>query len=149
MFSVSAGWFGVPGEGAPTAAVGCAPQGGPGDVDVVGLLAGLEPGPGLMALLGSIELAGLDVAGRVEVAAAWERQQAWVAAQAQLALASIVADVPDDESAKAVQELEWRADCTAAVVGWSPCTAQHRLAVARRLVGELGPTFVLLEAGEI
>ena len=103
----------------------------------------------MMALLGAFDLAELDVASRIEVAAAWERQQAWTAAQAQKALASIVGDIADDGSAKETQEWEWRSDCTAAALGWSPCTAANRLAVARRLTGELQPTFDLLESGDI
>ena len=67
-------WFGTFGE-APGLPM-------PDDVEAVALLAGLEPGPAAMMILGGVDSSGLDPAGRAEVAAGWQRQLAWVNARA-------------------------------------------------------------------
>jgi hypothetical protein len=78
---VEGSWFEVFGQPGPVM---------PDDVETVGLLAGLEPGPAAMMILGGVDTSELDPAGRVEVAAGWQRQLAWVSAQAQFALADVL-----------------------------------------------------------
>ena len=110
----------------------------PDDVETVALLAGLEPGPAAMMILGGVDSSGLDPAGRAEVAAGWQRQLAWVNARAQFALAdSLLAIDPQSVSAEAVGEQGWRIELVAATLGWSPISTANRLATAQRLVIEL------------
>jgi len=122
----------------------------PCDAAQVALLAEFEPGPAAMMVLGGIDGSVLDVDGRVELAAAWQRQLAWVDAKAQAALAGSVAGLDRElPTAQEVAEQEWRAELVAASLGWSPTTAAHRLATADRLLNDLPNMFGLLEAGQI
>ena len=45
----------------------------------------IEPGPLAMMLLAGIEVSALDEGARIDVAAAWERQQSWVANRLEVA----------------------------------------------------------------
>lgn len=118
------------------------------DSRVVELLADLEPGPLAMMLLQGIDQAALDDMSRIAVAAAWERQPAWVAAQTQVALAGVVAEVSTTLT-EVVEQQEWRAELVAASLRWSPRSAGNRLAMADRLVSELPSTYAMLESGVI
>ena len=128
------------------------PVGGalPTDAAQVAMLAEFEPGPTAMLILNGIDGSALDLDGRVELAAAWQRQLAWVDAKAQAALAGSVAGLDRElPTAQEVAEQEWRAELVAASLGWSPTTAAHRLATADRLLNDLPNMFGLLEAGQI
>lgn len=119
------------------------------DARVVELLGDFEPGPLAMMMLTSLDVSGLDETARVDVAAAWERQQAWVAAQAQAALAAVMADVPELAPSQQVSAQEWRTELVAASLRWSPRAAGTKLALAERLVREMPATYGLLNAGVI
>ncbi|MGH8889122.1 MAG: DUF222 domain-containing protein [Acidothermaceae bacterium] len=122
----------------------------PSDAAQVALLSEYEPGPTAMLVLAGIDASALDVDGRVEFAAAWQRQLAWVDAKAQAALAASVEDVdPELPSGNDVAEMQWRAELVAASLGWSPTTAANRLSTAQRVLNDLPNMFGLLEAGEV
>ncbi len=118
------------------------------DARLVEMLHDVEPGPLLVMMLRSINLSALDPDARIDVVAAWERHQAWAAAQAQVALASLVQDVATTSS-YAADEAEWRAQLVAAELRWSPGGASHKLDVAARLVNDLPATQELLAQGAI
>ena len=122
----------------------------PTDAAQVAMLAEFEPGPTAMLILNGIDGSALDLDGRVELAAAWQRQLAWVDARAQASLAESVAGLDRElPTAKEVAELEWRAELVAASLGWSQVSAANRLATAQRLINDLPGMFALLESGEV
>ena len=106
------------------------------DEEQVEFLRTMEPGPTAILVLCGLVTGNLGVDARIEVAAAWQRQLAWLNAQAQTALADVVDDIPD-RSAADDAEREWRSDLVAASLSWSPRSTAHRLVTARRLVREL------------
>jgi hypothetical protein len=122
----------------------------PDEAETVGLLAGIEPGPAAMMVLTGLAGASLDADARIQVAAAWQRQLAWVNAQAQASLAYSLDGIdPEFRRSADVAEYEWRTEMVAASLGWSPITTANRLAVARRLLIELPNMFALLAGGQV
>src|SRR5665213_2913382 len=120
-----------------------------GDAALLEHLAYSEPGPLSMTMLLGIEVNSLDDDGRLSYAHEWQRQQAWVTAQAQCALADVlVSDLPDDESTIG-EELNYRAEMVATTLHWPPSSAMGRLLEAFRVVYELPGTFALLADGQI
>jgi hypothetical protein len=115
----------------------------------VALLEDVEPGPLAMSLLLGLRGVTLDVEARVAVAAAWQRQAAWVAAQGARALAGVNADANLHPDADRVKGWEWRQELVAAELRWSPAVAGNRMEGARRLCEDLPQVFDLLEAGEV
>jgi hypothetical protein len=102
----------------------------------------LPPGPAAMAMLCAIDLASADSETRLLVAAAWERQHAWVCAQQQAATVAVVGPeplTPDD----------WARDELAAGLKLSGRAAAHRVHLARTLTENLPATLELLRAGRI
>ena len=110
-------------------------------------LSDLDPGPLAMVVLTGIEPM-LDEFGRVEYARQWDRQQAWVTAQAQALAAVMLAD-PPPRASQIIADDELRRQLVAATLKWAPVTAGARLELARRLVTELPATQALLAAGQI
>ncbi len=115
----------------------------------VAVLEGMEPGPLAMSLLLGLRGVSLDVEQRVSVAAAWERQAAWVAAQGARALAAVNSDVEAGPAGELVARWEWRQELVAAQLRWSPGVAGARMESARRLCEELPQILELVEAGEV
>jgi hypothetical protein len=83
------------------------------------------------------------------VAAAWQRQAAWVAAQGARALAGVSDDAGLHPTAERVKGWEWRQELVAAELRWSPAVAGNRMEHARRLVEDLPQVLDLLEGGEV
>ena len=115
----------------------------------VALLEEVEPGPLAMGLLLGLRGVTLDVEARVAVAAAWQRQAAWVAAQGARALAGVNSDANAHPAAEVVAAWEWRQELVAAALRWSPAVAGNRMEGARRLCEDLPEVLGLLEAGEV
>jgi len=115
----------------------------------VALLEDVEPGPLAMSLLLGLRGVSLDVEARVVVAAAWQRQAAWVAAQGARALAGVNADAGLHPDAERVEGWEWRQELVAAELGWSPSVAGNRMEDARRLCEDLPQVLDLLDAGAL
>jgi hypothetical protein len=115
----------------------------------VALLEGVEPGPLAMSLLLGLRGVSLDVEARVVVAAAWQRQAAWVAAQGARALAAVNVDANAHPSAERVAAWEWRLELVAAEWRWSPQGAGTRMEHARRLCEDLPLILDLLDDGEV
>ena len=116
------------------------------------VLSDLEPGVSAMAYLRSVEPAELDPSERVLVLQAWERQQAWVMAQTQLALLAVAGPEPTPangaEEAQWAQD-DWSRDEVAAALGLSGQAAGKRIHVARVLNRCLPATAAYLNAGAI
>jgi Domain of unknown function (DUF222) len=106
------------------------------------LLAEAEPGLSVMATLGVFDPTELSDDDRLYFVEAWERQQAWVAAQAIPALVTIAGVRPDRSDEFAREEV--RAALRLSAVG-----AQQRIDVARALSGPLVATREALELGRI
>jgi hypothetical protein len=70
-----------------------------------------------MSLLLGLRGVGLDVEARIVVAAAWQRQAAWVAAQGARALAGVNDDAGRPPDAERVKGWEWRQEMVAAELG--------------------------------
>jgi hypothetical protein len=148
MSAVAVEWFDAF-DGFDAFGVSSPVAGAADDARTVELLAEVEPGVLAMNLLRGLDVERLDELQRIEVAAAWERQQAWVAAQAQLALAALVSDLPRLPVAEQIKAHEFRKDMIAACLRWSPIAAGNKLAVAERLVSALPLTLAALEGGQI
>jgi hypothetical protein len=102
----------------------------------------VEPGPAAMALLGAIDPAQLDAAGRVRLLQAWERQHGWITAQQQAALVTVAGIEPLTGDDFAREEV-------AAALGLSGRSASNRLATARMLLDTLPATYELLRCGQL
>jgi hypothetical protein len=103
---------------------------------------GLQPGPSTMALLASIDPAVLDPYDRLCLLQAWERQNAWLMAQQQVAMIGLIGPGPKLDS-------DWVREEVACGLRISGDAAGHRMHVARVLHRQLPATTAALAAGQL
>ncbi|MGH8889195.1 MAG: DUF222 domain-containing protein [Acidothermaceae bacterium] len=113
-----------------------------GDDPVAGWWLDLEPGPTAMAVLGGIDPARLDRAGRVAYMTAWDRQNSWLNAQIQAATVAVAGPEPTTED-------DWARDEIGVALKMSARAVQQRVHLARMLIESLPGTQELLASGQI
>jgi hypothetical protein len=116
------------------------------DTELLAAALGEAPGPVLMEMLLALEFGGSVVSSgtRVQVAAAWERQLAWVSARAVRAMAAAAGPAPAGDRAD-----DWIVQELAAALRLSPGAASGRVRSARELAGRHAETLRAVEAGQI
>jgi hypothetical protein len=115
------------------------------DEELLACASGEAPGPVLMEMLLAVESGGAAAPRlRVEVAAAWARQLAWVQARAVRALAVAAGPAPRADRAD-----DWVVAELAAALRLSPGSAQGRVRTARELLSRHAATLAAVEAGRI
>ena len=115
-------------------------------------LAGLAPGPELLAALVALPAADRSRAERVEVIAGWERLIAYAQARQLGELAEFAYERPAEPAAAGwtpAQVGEFAADELAPVLGISPASAGARLGLALDLAERLPATQAALAAGAL
>ena len=102
----------------------------------------LEPGPTAMAILGGIDPARLDRAGRVAYMTAWDRQNSWVNARVQAATVAVAGPEPATDD-------DWAGDEIGVALKMSARGVSQRVHLARMLTQSLPGTQQLLASGQI
>src|SRR3954447_10492969 len=114
-------------------------------------LADIPPGPGLAAVLATIDLGRLSGTDCVEVLRARHRQASHEQAQLMAAMVEVArcGIGPDDALPRMDAPDEFSADEIRCALSWTRATASNQLSLAWDLINRLPRVFAALEAGAI
>src|SRR5262245_64594264 len=113
-------------------------------------LAELPPGPDLGVLLASVDRSRLGSADVYTLLQAWDRQSAYVQAEALATLYEAARSVGDEDSLERAEKVdEFSADQPAFSLRWTRSRAQGQLALAEDLLTRLPAVFLSLQTGRI